>query len=402
MPGPLVAIFHQAPRDGDPAAHQAAGRGARACCSPTSCRCSSVPGRDAWRCCPAATPTGERRVLRGAARAAGRRGAGRRPRPHRHGQRRGAAAANARMRAASWPPPARGPSASRSPTTATRRTYAPSRTPGRSVSCRRSPPTTPCPAGSRRSPASRSASCRAETGSRSTSTRPSTWRCCRWPAASRRRCGGWPRHPASPSPASTSCGSWPPTPGASCWWRARAARARCVGWSATSRAACGSCRRSAGCAPRPATARPPRSSLGRLLALRGARRPCRHRGRAADGAIIDSRVLLADRLGADEAPGPRAEDRFASDLLRPDASRDAWLAELTRAAAQQPVPILLGAHTIVGPGVPLLLARPHSTGDAAGPETSAAYARMRTACDAHRGTSRPVAVICARRFASVR
>ena len=36
----------------------------------------------------------------------------------------------------------------------------------------------------------------------------------------------------------------------------------------------------------------------------------------ADGAIVDSRVLLAHRLGADEAAWPSDADRFASDLHR--------------------------------------------------------------------------------------
>ena len=108
-------------------------------------------------------------------------------------------------------------------------------------------------------------------------------------------------------------------------------------------------------------ARPPRSSLGRLLELRGPASLPAIVAELADGAIIDSRILLADRLGARESAWPPPEDRFASDLLRPEAIADAWLAELTRAAASSAVPILLGAHTIVGPGVPLLLARPAAT-----------------------------------------
>jgi hypothetical protein len=78
--------------------------------------------------------------------------------------------------------------------------------------------------------------------------------------------------------------------------------------------------------------------------------------RLADGAVIDTRVLLAARLGRDERAWPSPEDRFASDLLRPDDVRDPWLAALTRSAATAPIPILLGAHTLVGPGLPLLAA----------------------------------------------
>jgi len=103
--------------------------------------------------------------------------------------------------------------------------------------------------------------------------------------------------------------------------------------------------------------RPPRSTLGRLLHERGPDALGAIVAELADGAILDSRVLLADRLGADEDAWPSAEDRFASDLLRPTGIADAWLRALAAAAAVAPVPILLGAHTIVGPGVRWLLAR---------------------------------------------
>jgi hypothetical protein len=74
-----------------------------------------------------------------------------------------------------------------------------------------------------------------------------------------------------------------------------------------------------------------------------------------DGALIDSRVLIAHRYGADEAGWPVAEDRFASDLLLPDRIRDPWLRDLTTAAAEAQVPILLGGHSLVGPGLGLAL-----------------------------------------------
>jgi hypothetical protein len=76
-----------------------------------------------------------------------------------------------------------------------------------------------------------------------------------------------------------------------------------------------------------------------------------HLARFADAAILDTRVLLAHRLGADEAAWPPAEDRFASDLLLPSCVADSWLRELTAAAATAPIPILLGGHSLVGPGV---------------------------------------------------
>jgi hypothetical protein len=66
-------------------------------------------------------------------------------------------------------------------------------------------------------------------------------------------------------------------------------------------------------------------------------------------------VLLAHRLGASERAWPSTEDRFASDLLLPDRVRDPWLRALTQAAVDAPVPILLGGHSLVGPGLRLAL-----------------------------------------------
>ena len=101
--------------------------------------------------------------------------------------------------------------------------------------------------------------------------------------------------------------------------------------------------------------RPPRATLGRLLADRGPAALADLVAELADGAILDSRVLLADRLGIDDRRWPTAEDRFASDLLRAADVEDPWLRTLTTSAAGAPMPILLGGHTLVGPGVALLL-----------------------------------------------
>jgi hypothetical protein len=103
--------------------------------------------------------------------------------------------------------------------------------------------------------------------------------------------------------------------------------------------------------------RPPASVLGALLDRDGPASLGGHLARLADAALIDSRVLLAHRLGADEAAWPTAEDRFASDLLLPDRVADPWLRSLTASAAAAPIPVLLGGHTLVGPGVRLLLGR---------------------------------------------
>jgi hypothetical protein len=105
-----------------------------------------------------------------------------------------------------------------------------------------------------------------------------------------------------------------------------------------------------------AQARPPASALGLLLDLAGPTALGRFLARLGDAAIVDTRVLLAHRLGPDERAWPAAEDRFASDLLLPGRIRDPWLRELTAAALAAPIPILLGGHMLVGPGLPLLAA----------------------------------------------
>jgi hypothetical protein len=107
--------------------------------------------------------------------------------------------------------------------------------------------------------------------------------------------------------------------------------------------------------------RPPRSLLARLLEREGPERLGDLVADHADGALIDTRVLLAARTGTDEASWPAAEGRFASDLLLPERIGDPWLRDLTAAAAEAAVPILLGAHTLVGPGAPLALGLPFTT-----------------------------------------
>jgi hypothetical protein len=97
--------------------------------------------------------------------------------------------------------------------------------------------------------------------------------------------------------------------------------------------------------------RQPRSVLGTLLDRDGWSSLGDRVAGLADGAVLDSRVLLGHRHGADEHTWPAAEDRFASDLLLPDRIRDPWLRALTQSALDARVPILLGAHSLVGPGL---------------------------------------------------
>ena len=100
--------------------------------------------------------------------------------------------------------------------------------------------------------------------------------------------------------------------------------------------------------------RPPRSVLGMALDARGPRALGAILAELGDAAVIDTRVLLAHRLGANDSHWPGLADRLASDLLRPGDIADAWLRDLTTAALGAPIPVLLGGHTLVGPGLTLL------------------------------------------------
>jgi hypothetical protein len=105
----------------------------------------------------------------------------------------------------------------------------------------------------------------------------------------------------------------------------------------------------------PLEQRPPRSILGTVLDDRGPAAFGAVLAELGDAAIIDTRVLLAHAAGRAERRWPPASDRFASDLLLPDAIHDAWLGELVRSAVDAPLPVLLGGHTLVGPGLRLVL-----------------------------------------------
>jgi hypothetical protein len=104
-------------------------------------------------------------------------------------------------------------------------------------------------------------------------------------------------------------------------------------------------------------ARAPTSVLGIVLDEAGPGALGDLLARLSDAAIVDTRVLLAHRLGTDETGWPSAEDRFASDLLLSELVADPWLRELTASAAAAPIPILLGGHTLVGPGMRLVIGR---------------------------------------------
>ena len=106
---------------------------------------------------------------------------------------------------------------------------------------------------------------------------------------------------------------------------------------------------------RAAGQRPTRSSLGLLLDRDGPEALGAILSELGDAALVDTRVLLAHRFGADERGWPVAEDRFGSDLLRSELIADPWLRALTTAAREAAIPIVLGGHSLVGPGLRLAL-----------------------------------------------
>jgi hypothetical protein len=106
-----------------------------------------------------------------------------------------------------------------------------------------------------------------------------------------------------------------------------------------------------------AQTRPPASVLGQLLDREGPEALARIVATLGDAAVIDTRVLMAHRHGADESAWPPAEDRFASDLLVTASIADPWLRALTDSACGSRIPIVLGGHTAVNGGLRLLARR---------------------------------------------
>lgn len=92
-----------------------------------------------------------------------------------------------------------------------------------------------------------------------------------------------------------------------------------------------------------------RSLLGFHIELAGFDRVFEELASLCDVAVIDSRVLLAHA-----GSHPSRADRFASDLGRWWEVEDPYLRELTRSAAQAPVPVVLGGHSLLAGGLMLL------------------------------------------------
>jgi len=89
-----------------------------------------------------------------------------------------------------------------------------------------------------------------------------------------------------------------------------------------------------------------RSLLGFLLEEVGPERFFLRLAELGDGAVIDTRVIEA-HLGVE----PCREDRFQSDLLNWQDIEDPFLRHFTRAAAEAPIPVLLGGHSLVSGGL---------------------------------------------------
>jgi len=92
------------------------------------------------------------------------------------------------------------------------------------------------------------------------------------------------------------------------------------------------------------------SLLGLMIRQQGARAFFHALAGMCDAAIIDSRPIMAS-----QGVWPSDADRFASDLFLVDAIQDPWLREFTAAAAEAPIPVILGGHSVVAGGLYALI-----------------------------------------------
>lgn len=88
------------------------------------------------------------------------------------------------------------------------------------------------------------------------------------------------------------------------------------------------------------------SALGFLLEEVGIERFFERLALLGNAAVLDTRVIEA-HLGLE----PSREDRFQSDLLNYEAIEDDFLRRFTKGAAEAPVPVLLGGHSLVAGGL---------------------------------------------------
>ncbi len=88
------------------------------------------------------------------------------------------------------------------------------------------------------------------------------------------------------------------------------------------------------------------SLMGKLYAALGPDNFFAELAKLVDGAIIDSRVLMAAA-----GQSPSLADRFASDLGWIDAIENEWLRTFTAAADRASIPVLLGGNGVVTGGL---------------------------------------------------
>ncbi len=102
-----------------------------------------------------------------------------------------------------------------------------------------------------------------------------------------------------------------------------------------------------------------RTVLGHFIGERGPKALFQALAEVADLVLLDSRVLLS-HLGR----WPTNADRYRSDLFRPDGITDPALKALTEAAAESPVPVLFGGHSLVSGGLYALVDMARDAADA--------------------------------------
>jgi hypothetical protein len=101
----------------------------------------------------------------------------------------------------------------------------------------------------------------------------------------------------------------------------------------------------------------PRSILAAFMARTSPAELIAELASLGDAVVLDTRVLMAALAGSAEASAwPPEEERFASDFGDWGRVATPWLRELTEAAAQAPVPFLLGGHALVSDGLRLIVA----------------------------------------------
>jgi hypothetical protein len=108
---------------------------------------------------------------------------------------------------------------------------------------------------------------------------------------------------------------------------------------------------------RSAPAGRPRSLLAALLRRSSPAELVGELAALGDAVICDSRVIMAALAASPEPESwPPEEERFASDLGDGAAITTPWLHELVAAAADAPIPFLLGGHALVSDGLRLIVA----------------------------------------------